>query len=104
MMRLIALFGLLAGGIIAAGRLTAAQWQAAGQTLLTLTLAYGLTVLPWMLVVLLAWAWRRERRRAWLYERMVVAEMEERQRLGAQLWESERARERRPQQRKRVTR
>jgi hypothetical protein len=46
MMRSIALFGLAAGGILAAGQLTAAQWQTAGLALLALTLRYGLTVLP----------------------------------------------------------
>jgi hypothetical protein len=61
MIRLLAIFGLIAGGVLAAGQLTAAQWHAAGAALLALTLTYGLTVLPWLLAALLSyrcWRWR----------------------------------------------
>lgn len=61
-MKLIALFGLIAGGIIAAGQMTAAQWHAAGVTLLALTLAHGLSVLPWLLAAAFARLWWRQRR------------------------------------------
>lgn len=61
MMKPIALFGLLAGGVLAAGNLTAAQWHAVGTALLALTLAHGLTALPWLLAVLFAALWWRQR-------------------------------------------
>jgi len=64
MMRFVALFGLIAGGTLAAGTLTAAQWHAVGGALLALTLRYGLTVLPWILALLFAWQWRRWQRSA----------------------------------------
>ena len=67
MMRSIALFGLVAGGILAAGQLSAAQWHTAGQALLALTLTHGLTVLPWLIAALFAALWWRERRTAWLW-------------------------------------
>lgn len=60
-MRRIALFGLVAGAVLAAGNLTAAQWHAAGVALMALTLAHGLTVLPWLLAALFAWLWWRQR-------------------------------------------
>lgn len=60
-MKLIAIFGLAAGAVLAAGNLTAAQWHAAGAGLLALILHYGLTVLPWALAALFARAWWRQR-------------------------------------------
>jgi hypothetical protein len=61
-------------------------------------------VLPWVLAALFVRAWHKQKRRAWLYERMVVAEQSERQRLNAELWERDRAAERQPQRRKRAAR
>ena len=63
MMRLVVRFGIIAGGIIAAGRLSAAQWQQIGQLTLALTLVHGLTVLPWLLALLFATLWLRQRKR-----------------------------------------
>jgi len=60
-MRLIVFFG-IAGAILAAGNLTAAQWQSIGAGLLTLVLRYGLTVLPWLLAALFAWLYWRQYR------------------------------------------
>lgn len=60
-MKYIALFGLLGGVVVAVGQMTAAQWAAIGQTLLALILAYGLTVLPWLLALLFLWLWWRQR-------------------------------------------
>jgi 4-hydroxybenzoate polyprenyltransferase len=62
-MKLAALFALGAGAFVALGRLTAAQWHAAGVALLFLTLAHGLTVLPWLLAALFALLWWRQRKR-----------------------------------------
>jgi hypothetical protein len=101
----IALFGIAGGAVVAAGKLTAAQWHAAGAGVLALALRYGLTVLPWLLAALFAWLWWKQRRRTWLYEQIAVGEMEQRRQYGAELWEKDRAAERRPQpRRKRATR
>lgn len=64
MMRPIALLGLIAGGVLAAGNLTAAQWHAAGVALLALIIAHGLTALPWLLVALATWRYWRWKRTA----------------------------------------
>lgn len=105
MMKPVALFGLAAGAVLAFGNLTAAQWHAAAAGLLALVLRYGLIVLPWLLAALLGRLWYRAKRRAWLYERMVVAEQSERQRLSAELWDKDRIIERQiAERRKRVTR
>lgn len=61
-MRLIvALFGVSIGALVALGQMSAAQLQHIGQTLLALAAAYGLTLLPWLLTVLFAWLWWRQR-------------------------------------------
>jgi hypothetical protein len=57
----IAVFGLTAAGVVALGQLSAAQWHAIGLTLVALALRYGLTVLPWLLAVLFALLWIRQR-------------------------------------------
>ncbi len=103
-MKYIPIFGLVAGGIVAAGQLTAAQWHAASVALLALTLAHGLIVLPWALAALFAWRYWYWKRRALFYDSMLGAEMDERRRLGAQLREKERELEKRPMPRKRATR
>jgi hypothetical protein len=80
-MRLIALFGLTAGGILAAGQLTAAQWHAAGVAALALTVRYGLTVLPWALAAAFAWRYWRWKRTAlaWIsYGKMEMANYQRR--------------------------
>ena len=64
MIRLIMIVGLVGGGIVASGRLTAAQWHAIGAALLALTIAHGLTVLPWLLAALFAWRYWRWKRSA----------------------------------------
>lgn len=56
---IIALFGLIAGGFVALGQMSAAQLQHAGQALLSLALAHSVTVLPWLLAVLFAWRYWR---------------------------------------------
>jgi hypothetical protein len=61
MMRLIAVFGLVAGAFIALGQLSTAQWRAIGLALLALAVRYGLTALPWLLAVLFALLWIRQR-------------------------------------------
>lgn len=100
-MKYIALFGMAGGAILAAGKLTAAQWHAAGAGLLALVLAHGLTLLPWMLVALLAWRYWWWKRHALLYEQMVVDEQVERQRRGAEIWDLKRQLERKQARRKR---
>jgi hypothetical protein len=55
-MKLIVIFGPTAGVVLALG-----NFSAAGQALLALTLAYGLTALPWLLAVLFALLWLRQR-------------------------------------------
>src|SRR4051794_31790033 len=101
MIRLIALLGLIAGGVVAAGRLTAAQWHGIGTALLAVTLAHGLTVLPWLLLALATWRYWWWKRHALLYEQMVVDEQVERQRRGAEIWDLKRQLERKQAQRKR---
>jgi hypothetical protein len=64
MIKPVALFGLTAGGFVALGQLSAAQWHAIGAALLALTLRYGLTVLPWLLMALFAWRYWRWKRSA----------------------------------------
>jgi hypothetical protein len=103
-MKYVALVGLAGGAVVAAGNLTGAQWHAAGAGLLALVLRYGLTVLPWLLAALFAWRYWYWKRIALLYDQIAAAEQSHRQRLGAALWEKDRALERRPQQRKRATR
>lgn len=102
MIKLVALLGLAAGGVVALGRLSTAQWHGIGVALLALTLAHGLTVLPWVLAALFALLWRKQRRRAWLYEQMTADGVEDAQRLRAHIWNLERAAERQPQRRKRA--
>jgi len=63
-MKPIALFGLIAGAVLALGKLTATQWHAIGAGLLALVARYGLTVLPWLLAALFAWLWWRWKRSA----------------------------------------
>jgi hypothetical protein len=104
MIRLIVVFGLAAGAILAAGRITAAQWHAIGLALLALSLRYGLVVLPWALAALLAVLWWKERRRCRLYEQMVIDEQELRRGHGARIWGLERELEKRPAQRRRSAR
>lgn len=104
MMRFVAVFGLTSGAILAAGRITAAQWHAIGLALVALSFRYGLIVLPWLLATLLAVLWQRARRRTWLYEQMLVEEQAQRQRHGARIWDLERALEKRPAQRRRASR
>jgi len=60
-MKLIALFGLVAGGIVALGSLSAAQWHGIGMALLAVALTQGLTALPWLLAALFALLWLRQR-------------------------------------------
>ena len=60
-MKLIVLFGLLAGAIVALGRLSAAQWHGIGMALLAVALTQGLTALPWLLAALFALLWIRQR-------------------------------------------
>jgi hypothetical protein len=104
-MKLIALFGLAAGGILALGNLSAAQWHAVGVALLSLTLRYGLTVLPWVLAALFAVLWWKQREwtqiwregcQDWTNEalRAQQAELERQRTVAVQ----------RPQRRKRATR
>lgn len=64
MIRRMMLFSLAGGGIVAAGRLNGAQWHAIGAALLALTIAHGLTVLPWLLAALFAWRYWRWKRSA----------------------------------------
>jgi hypothetical protein len=73
------------------------------ECLLALVLRYGLTVLPWLLAALFTWRYWYWKRIALLYDQIAAAEQSHRQRLGAALWEKDRALERRPQQRKRAT-
>lgn len=102
---IIASFGLLFGAIVALGRMSGAQLQHIGSSLLAITLAHGLTVLPWLSTILFAWLWWRMRRRAYILEMIAMGEIEERHRLGAELWEKNRQLERRPAPiRKRATR
>jgi len=103
-MKYIPLFGLVAGGVVAAGRLTAAQWHAIGQGALTLALRYGLTVLPWLLAALFALLWYKQKRRTWIYEQIAVGEMELRRQHGAQIWDLKYGAGRRTPQRKRSAR
>lgn len=109
-MRLAALFGLIAGGIVAAGRLTSAQWQQIGQTALALTLAHGLTVLPWVLAALFAWRYWRWKRTALSWISFGKAQIASNQVIHELEWKAHqeaawRAEQRRaPQQRKRSTR
>lgn len=104
MMKFVALFGLFAGGFVALGRLSAAQWHTIGVALLALTLAHGLTVLPWLLAALAAWRYWYWKRHAMLYETMAADGIEMERTLRAEIWEKDRALERRPQQRKRAMR
>lgn len=60
-MRIAAILGVAGGAVVALGTMTAAQWHAIGVALLVLALRYGLLVLPWLLAVLFAWLWWRER-------------------------------------------
>jgi hypothetical protein len=60
-MKIIALFGLAGGAVVAAGQLTAAQWHVAGAALVALVLRYGLTALPWLLAALFARLWWKQR-------------------------------------------
>ena len=113
MMRLVALFGLIGGGILAVGRLTAAQWHAIGQTLLALTLAYGLAVLPWLLAMLFAWRYWRWKRtalswisfgKAQIASNQVQRDLEWKAHHEAAWRTQQNAAGHRPQQRKRSTR
>lgn len=58
-----ALFGLVGGAIMALGQMSEAQLHTLGLNLLAITLAYGPTVLPWLLAIVCAWGWRRSTRR-----------------------------------------
>jgi hypothetical protein len=61
MIRLVAIFGLVAGGIVALGQLTAAQWHAAGLNVLAEVTTHGTLALPWLLTLGFALAWLRQR-------------------------------------------
>jgi len=87
MIRLVALMGLVAGGVLAAGRLTSAQWHAAGVALLALTLAYGLTALPWLLAALFAWRYWRWKRTALAWIGFGKHEMAQYQQRKEHEWE-----------------
>jgi hypothetical protein len=60
-MKYIALFGLLGGGVVAVGQMSAAQWQQIGQAAIAIALRYGLIVLPWLLAALFAVLWWRSK-------------------------------------------
>jgi len=89
-MKPLALSGLIIGAIVALGRLSTAQWHTAGQALLALTLAHGLTVLPWVLAILFARLWWRERWRARLYEQLTADGFADANRLQREVWKLER--------------
>lgn len=86
----VALFGALAGAVVALGRMSAEQLQHVGQALLSLTQAYGLTLLPWALAALLAWLWWRQRKQTvrWidrtidLEARLIEAQQPKRKRVA----------------------
>jgi hypothetical protein len=103
-MKYVALIGLRRRRRGRAGNLTAAQWHAPARACWRSTLRYGLTVLPWLLAALFTWRYWYWKRIALLYDQIAAAEQSHRQRLGAALWEKDRALERRPQQRKRAHR
>ena len=90
-MRRIALLGLAATSIVVITQLSAAQWHAAGTVLLALTLAHGLTALPWLLASLFAWRYWWWKRHALLNEQMAADGIDTARRLRAEQWERDRA-------------
>jgi hypothetical protein len=103
MIKRIVIFGLAAGGILALGKLSAAQWHGVGVALLALTLRYGLTVLPWLLVVFFAWRYVRWKRTALAWIDFGKLEMSASAARREAAWEQQQAAARRPQRRKRRT-
>lgn len=107
-MKLIALFGLAAGALVAAGQMTAAQWHGIGVALLALTLRYGLAVLPWLLAALFAWRYWHWKRTALAWIAYGKVEMANYQRRKDDEWNDLQAEIRRrasaPQRRRGATR